>query len=77
MMIAPGFAPMNYAQTTLLTESFENGGSIPANWALETVVFGNAVTFATSTYWPSGYAAYDGTYLVMFNSFSSYGGVMG
>ena len=68
------FATQGMAQT-LLTESFENGGSAPAGWATEVVSGGNALTFVTSTTWPSGYTAYNGTYLVMFNSFSVSGGV--
>ncbi|MEI7898438.1 MAG: carboxypeptidase regulatory-like domain-containing protein, partial [bacterium] len=70
------FATQSMAQTTLMTESFENGGAIPAGWGTDVVVAGNTVTFVTSTSWPSGYTAYNGTYLTMFNSFSANGGVM-
>ena len=69
------FATQSMAQT-LMSESFENGGSVPAGWATEVVTAGNAVTFVTSTSWPSGYTAYNGTYLVSFNSFSASGGVV-
>jgi hypothetical protein len=57
------------------TESFENGGAVPWGWSVQTVSGSNSITFATSTSYPSGYTAYDGTYLVMFNSFSVSGGV--
>ena len=70
------FASQAKAQSTLMTESFENGGSIPAGWSIETLVAGNTITFPTTTAWPSGYTAYNGTYLVMFNSFNANGGVM-
>ena len=69
------FATQSMAQSTLMTQSFENGGSVPAGWATEVVSGGNSITFVTSTSWPSGYTAYNGTYLVMFNSFSVSGGV--
>ncbi|MEI8048561.1 MAG: choice-of-anchor J domain-containing protein [Bacteroidota bacterium] len=63
------FATQGMAQT-LLTESFENGGSVPAGWATEVVSGSSALSFVTATSWPSGYAAYNGTYLVQFASFS-------
>lgn len=66
------FASQGVAQT-LLTESFENGGAVPANWSIETVSGTNTVTFATTSSWPSGFSPVDGTYLVRFNSFSSPG----
>ena len=69
------FATQSMAQTTLFTESFENGGAVPAGWNSSVVSGGNTITFVTSTAWPSGYTAYNGTYLVMFNSFSASGGV--
>ena len=69
------FASQGLAQTTLLTQSYENGGAVPGGWATEVVSGGNSITFVTSTAWPSGYTAYNGTYLVMFNSFSVSGGV--
>jgi hypothetical protein len=76
MMITPGFVSFNFAQTTLMSESFEAGGAIPAGWAIETVHPGNAITVVTTSSWPPGYTAYDGTYFVKFNSFEVYGGVM-
>ena len=69
------FSTQSRAQTTLLTESYENGGAIPAGWGTDVVTAGNTLTFVTSTSWPSGFTAYNGTYLVMFNSFSASGGV--
>ena len=76
LMATLTFATQSMAQTTLLTESFENGGSIPAGWGTDVVTAGNTVTYVTSTTWPAGYTAYNGTYLAMFNSFSASGGVM-
>ena len=64
------------SSTPLLTESFENGGSIPPNWVLETIAPNNTVTFVSATSHPSGYTAYDGTYMVRFNSFDFGNGVM-
>jgi len=61
--------------TTLSSESFENGGSIPTGWATEVLTAGNTITFVTATSWPAGYTAYDGSYLVKFNSYSVNGGV--
>ncbi|MEI6898624.1 MAG: carboxypeptidase regulatory-like domain-containing protein, partial [Bacteroidota bacterium] len=69
------FATPGSAQTTLMTQSFENGGSVPTGWATEVVTAGNTISFVPSTSWPAGYTAYNGTYLVMFNSFTSNGGV--
>jgi hypothetical protein len=63
------------ALSTLLAESFENGGSVPSGWSIETVNPGDSITFITSTYL-TGYTAYDGDYFVMFDSYSGYGGVM-
>ena len=60
---------------TLLTESFENGGSAPAGWATETVSGANHLYFVTGTYYPSEFTAYDGSRLVMFDSFDISGGV--
>jgi hypothetical protein len=60
----------------IITESFENSGTVPANWAVESVTPGNTVTFVTATNHPSGYTAYDGTYLVRFNSYDAGNGVM-
>ncbi len=75
LAISGGIFPGGYAQTTLMTESFENGGSVPTGWVTEVVSGANTLSFPTFTSWPAGYTAYDGTYLVMFNSFSASGGV--
>ena len=60
-------------QTTLFTESFENGGVIPAGWSNTIVTSGSQVTFITSG--TTGYPAvtvtpYDGTYEVFYNAYS-------
>ena len=62
-----------FGQTTLFTESFENGGAIPAGWSNTVVTSGYTVTFITSG--STGYPAvtvtpYDGTYEVYYNSYS-------
>jgi len=60
----------------LITESFENGGTIPTGWALETLAPNNTITFPSSTSHPIGYNAYNGTYLVRFNSYDAGNGVV-
>ncbi|MEI6433813.1 MAG: T9SS type A sorting domain-containing protein [Bacteroidota bacterium] len=69
------FAVQSMAQITLMTESFENSGNVPTGWVTEEVIAGNTISFVTSTSWPSGFTAYNGAYLVMFNSFSASGGL--
>jgi len=69
------FAAPCAAVTTLLTESFENGGSVPTGWGIETVSGTNTISFGQSTQHPSGYVAYDGEYLVRFNSYDVASGV--
>lgn len=63
-------------QSTLLTESFENGGSIPAGWATEVISPNNQVTFVNSSTYPSGFTAYNGTWMTKFNSYDANGGVV-
>ncbi|MFA6950638.1 MAG: GEVED domain-containing protein, partial [Lentimicrobiaceae bacterium] len=58
------------AQQVLLTESFENGGSIPAGWSNEIVAGNDALSFVQTTTSPSGFTAFDGAYMVKFNSYS-------
>ncbi|MPM17638.1 hypothetical protein SDC9_64035 [bioreactor metagenome] len=62
------------ATDTIFAESFENAGTIPAGWVAALDVDGNAtnaaLTYPTTTSYPSGFNAYDGTYLVRFNSYS-------
>lgn len=43
---------------------------MPAGWAKTAVSGSDALSFATSTTYPSGYSAYDGSYMVRFNSWS-------
>ena len=59
------------AQINLMTESFEFGGIVPPNWATE-VLGGstNILSFVTSSTYPAGFTAHDGTYMVRFNSWS-------
>lgn len=64
------------AQTVnLLTESFENGGSIPAGWATENVSGNNYLSFVSTSSSPTVAAAANGTYFVKFNSYSASTGV--
>jgi hypothetical protein len=64
------------AQTVnLLTESFENGGSIPAGWATDLVNGSNYLSFVSTSSSPAVAAAANGTYFVKFNSFSASTGV--
>jgi hypothetical protein len=60
--------PRVMAQVPVLTESFENGGSIPAGWAVQQVSGTTAVTFKTTCTYPPITAAYNGQYFVNFNS---------
>ena len=76
LVIAAAFwmAPQARSQTTLLTESFENGGAIPPNWAT-VIVSGstNGISFVTSqsTGYPSiTVTPYNGSYEVFYNSYS-------
>ena len=58
----------------LLTESFENGGTIPANWATENVSGTNYTSFVSTSSSPTATAA-DGTYFVKFESYNASSGV--
>ena len=68
--INPSSIPTLFSTPLLLSESFENAGTAPNGWAIESVSGSTSITFDTLTYWPSGFTAVDGNYLVMFNSFS-------
>ncbi len=72
----PAPTPNLYSLPLISRESFENSGAVPSGWEVENISGGNSITFVTSTTWPSGYIAYDNTYLVMFNSFSVSAGVV-
>lgn len=63
------------AQSTLITESFENGGAAPAGWMVQQVSGTCPVQFASSSAWPSGFSATDGTWMAAFRSFSYSTGV--
>jgi hypothetical protein len=62
--------PKVHAQTLLLTESFENGGAIPANWVTEQVTgTTGAVTYLTTSLNPPGNVTpYNGSYMAVFNA---------
>ncbi|MFC2101633.1 carboxypeptidase regulatory-like domain-containing protein [Bacteroidota bacterium] len=70
LMISCAFSLSVSAQTTLITESFENGGSVPAGWAVEQVSGTCPTIFASTSSWPSGYTAYQGTWMARFQSWS-------
>lgn len=59
---------------TIFSESFENAGAIPSGWAENLDADGNATSatlyYTTTSSWPSGFSAYDGSYFVRFNSYS-------
>ncbi|MCX6305232.1 MAG: carboxypeptidase regulatory-like domain-containing protein [Bacteroidetes bacterium] len=66
-------APQARSQTVLLTESWENGGAIPANWATAQVTgttLGITYVLGGSAGYPVVAAAYNGSYFVKYNSFS-------
>jgi hypothetical protein len=63
-----------FGQTTLFTESFENGGSIPAGWS-NTVISGSSTPVSFLTSGSTGYPSvtvtpYDGSYEVYYNAYS-------
>ena len=60
----------------LLTESFENGGALPPTWSLETIVPNNTVDFVNSSSFPPGFTAYQGTWMVRFDSYLAGNGVV-
>ena len=68
------FTGMTIYSQTILLESFENGGAIPANWASEIVTGStNGLTYVTSgnTGFPSvNLLPYNLSYMVMYNSYS-------
>ena len=75
VLMAFVFATQGNAQSTLLTESWENGGSIPAGWSTEQVSGTAGVLYFTNTSaHPTGITAYDGSYFVRFNSWSASNG---
>lgn len=59
---------------TIFAESFENAGAIPSGWSENLDVDGNAtsatLSYVSSSSYPTGFSAYEGTYFVRFNSFS-------
>jgi len=62
---------------TLKNESFENGGSIPSGWGTTTVSNGSgpggapALTYVSSSSYPTGFSATQGSYFVKFNGYSA------
>ncbi len=76
VVMAVFFASSLSAQTVnLLTESFENGGTIPAGWATDNVSGSNYLSFVSTSTYPTLSVAANGTYFVKFNSFSASTGV--
>ncbi len=66
-------APQARSQTVLLTESFENGGAIPAGWATAQVTgttLGISYIMGGTVGYPIVAAAYNGSYYVRYNSWS-------
>lgn len=60
--------------TTLLTEGFENGGALPANWNEAIITDAGVdpdITFVAASTNPLGFLASEGTYFVKFNSYSA------
>ncbi|MCE1169706.1 MAG: hypothetical protein LWX70_16625, partial [Sphingobacteriia bacterium] len=75
VILAVVFASSVSAQTVnLLTESFENGGSIPSGWATEVVTGSNYISFGSTSTYPTISTAANGTYFVKFNSYSASSG---
>ncbi len=75
VILAVVFASSISAQTVnLLTESFENGGSIPSGWATEVVTGSNYISFGSTSTYPTISTAANGTYFVKFNSYSASSG---
>lgn len=71
-LLTLGFLSATSVNAQLLTESFENGGSVPANWAAEAVTgTAGTLTFVTSSTYPTVAAAANGAYFVKFNSFNA------
>jgi hypothetical protein len=65
-----------WAQSTLLTQSWENGGSVPTGWQSNVVSGTNILSFVTTSSYPAGFTAFDGTYFVKFDSWTTNGGVI-
>lgn len=60
--------------STLFTESFENGGAIPASWNSSIIVDAGTdplITFVSASTNPTGFSATTGAYFAKFNSFSA------
>ncbi len=71
-LLTIGFLSATSVNAQLLTESFENGGAVPANWATEAVTgTAGTLTFVTSSTYPTISTAANGSYFVKFNSFSA------
>jgi hypothetical protein len=60
--------------STLLTESFENGGAIPAGWSSAIVTDGGVdpiCSYVSASTYPTGFVASSGSYFVKFNSYTA------
>jgi hypothetical protein len=63
--------------TSMFTQSFENGGAIPSGWGTTIITdLGTdpACTFVPSSTYPSGFTPSNGSYMVKFNSYSCLSG---
>ncbi len=67
--VAGCISSSSVAMTSIYNESFD-GGSTPTGWSIEDATGGSAITFVTSTTYPSGIPPSDGTHLVRYNSYN-------
>ena len=58
------------AQDVLMTQGFDNGGTMPTGWAKTTISGSDALSFVTTSSYPSGFNPYQGSHMVRFASFS-------
>jgi len=65
-----------WAQSTLLTQSWENGGAVPTGWQSTVVSGTNILSFVTTSSYPAGFTGFDGSYFVKFNSWTTNSGVI-
>lgn len=63
------------AQTVLSSESFENGGATPTNWAESVITGSDILTYVSTSTDPSGFVPTDGSYMVKFASYDVSGAV--
>jgi len=69
-------AMLGGGSSSLFSDSFENGGALSAGWSTTLVTDGGvnpAITCVTSSSYPTGFSASNGSYFVRFNSFTASG----